>query len=91
LPAGFRLRHRQPQGRARRLGRLDPGDAADEASPASSPTAAVATRPRSRGVVAHAIDEAAAAFYVRHGFVRSPLGERVMLMPIETVRSLVAT
>lgn len=43
-----------------------------------------------RGVVAHAIDEAAAAFYERHGFIRSPLGERVMLMPIETVRSLLA-
>jgi GNAT superfamily N-acetyltransferase len=42
-----------------------------------------------RGVVAHAIDEPAAGFYERHGFVRSPLGERVMLMPIETVRSLV--
>ena len=42
-----------------------------------------------RGVVAHAIDEAAVAFYERHGFVRSPLGERIMLMPIETVRSLV--
>jgi len=41
-----------------------------------------------RGVVAHAIDDAAVAFYERHGFVRSPLGERVMLMPIETVRSL---
>jgi GNAT superfamily N-acetyltransferase len=43
-----------------------------------------------RGVVAHAIDESAVGFYERHGFVRSPLGERVMLMPIETVRSLVA-
>jgi GNAT superfamily N-acetyltransferase len=42
-----------------------------------------------RGVVAHAIDDAAVAFYERHGFVRSPLGERIMLMPIETVRSLV--
>jgi GNAT superfamily N-acetyltransferase len=42
-----------------------------------------------RGVVAHAIDEAASGFYERHGFVRSPLGERVMLMPIETVRSLI--
>jgi len=42
-----------------------------------------------RGVVAHAIDEAAVVFYERHGFMRSPLGERVMLMPIETVRSLV--
>ena len=44
-----------------------------------------------RGVVAHAIDEAAVGFYERHGFLRSPLGERVMLMPIETVRSLVGT
>jgi GNAT superfamily N-acetyltransferase len=43
-----------------------------------------------RGVVAHAIDEAAVEFYERHGFVRSPLGERVMLIPIETVRSLIA-
>jgi GNAT superfamily N-acetyltransferase len=44
-----------------------------------------------RGVVAHAIDEAAVAFYERHGFTRSPLGERVMLMPIETVRSVIGT
>jgi GNAT superfamily N-acetyltransferase len=44
-----------------------------------------------RSVVAHAIDEAAVGFYERHGFSRSPLGERVMLMPIETVRSLTAT
>jgi GNAT superfamily N-acetyltransferase len=41
-----------------------------------------------RGVVAHAIDDAAVGFYERHGFLRSPLGERVMLLPIETVRSL---
>jgi GNAT superfamily N-acetyltransferase len=41
-----------------------------------------------RGVVAHAIDEDAARFYEAHGFVRSPLGERVMLMPIETVREV---
>jgi GNAT superfamily N-acetyltransferase len=41
-----------------------------------------------RGVVAHAIDEEAARFYEAHGFVRSPLGERVMLMPIETVRGV---
>ena len=43
-----------------------------------------------RGVIAHAIDETAVGFYERHGFIRSPLGERVMLMPIETVRSLVS-
>src|SRR5438093_2617126 len=44
-----------------------------------------------RGVVAHAIDEAAVGFYERHGFARSPLGERVMLMSIEAVRSFIAT
>jgi predicted RecB family endonuclease len=41
-----------------------------------------------RGVVAYAIDDAAVAFYEHHGFF-SPLGERIMLLPIETVRSLV--
>jgi GNAT superfamily N-acetyltransferase len=41
-----------------------------------------------RGVVAHAIDEDAVRFYQRHGFALSPLGNRVMLMPIETVRAL---
>jgi GNAT superfamily N-acetyltransferase len=41
-----------------------------------------------RGVVAHAIDEDAVGFYQRHGFVPSPLGNRVMLMPIEFVRAL---
>ncbi len=43
-----------------------------------------------RGVVVHAIDADAVAFYERHGFVRSPLGERIMLMPIESLRLLVA-
>lgn len=38
-----------------------------------------------RGVVAHAIDDDAVRFYEKHGFVRSPLGERVMLMAMETV------
>jgi hypothetical protein len=41
-----------------------------------------------RGIVAHATDEDAVGFYQRYGFLRSPLGERVMLMPIETVRAL---
>lgn len=43
-----------------------------------------------RAVITHAIDDDAVAFYERHGFVRCPLGERTMLMPIETVRALVA-
>ena len=41
-----------------------------------------------RGVIAHAIDADAIGFYQRHGFLPSPLGERVMLLPIETVRAL---
>lgn len=42
-----------------------------------------------RAVITHAIDDDAVAFYDRHGFLRCPLGERTMLMPIETVRLLV--
>jgi GNAT superfamily N-acetyltransferase len=42
-----------------------------------------------RGIVAHAIDDDAARFYSHHGFVPSPLGERVMLLPIETARAAV--
>lgn len=43
-----------------------------------------------RAVVTHAIDEEAVAFYKRHGFLSSPLGEKVMLLPIETARALFA-
>lgn len=42
-----------------------------------------------RAVVAHAIDDEAVGFYQHHGFACFPLGERVMLMPIETARSVV--
>jgi GNAT superfamily N-acetyltransferase len=41
-----------------------------------------------RGVIAHAIDDDAVRFYQRHGFQRSPLGARVMLLPIESVRAM---
>jgi GNAT superfamily N-acetyltransferase len=41
-----------------------------------------------RAVIAHAIDDEAVRFYQRHGFLLSPLGERVMLLPMETVRAL---
>jgi GNAT superfamily N-acetyltransferase len=41
-----------------------------------------------RGIVAHAIDEAAAAFYRRHGFVDGALGAGTMLLPMETGRLL---
>ena len=40
------------------------------------------------GVVAHAM-KPPSAFYKPHLFTRLPLGERVMLISIETVRSLV--
>lgn len=41
-----------------------------------------------RAVIAHAIDDDAVGFYRLHGFLPSPLGPRIMLMPIETMRSL---
>lgn len=43
-----------------------------------------------RAVIVHAIDDQAAGFYDRHGFIASPLGERVLLMPIEAVWALQA-
>lgn len=43
-----------------------------------------------RGIGAHAIDDDAVRFYERRGFALSPLGERVMLLPIELARGLVA-
>lgn len=42
-----------------------------------------------RAVITHAIDDEAMSFYERHGFIRCPLGERTMLMPIEIARALV--
>ena len=43
-----------------------------------------------RAIAAHAIDDDALRFYRRSGFLSSPLGERVVVMPIETVRALFA-
>lgn len=40
-----------------------------------------------RAIVAHAIDEEAVRFYQHYGFMLSPLGERVMLLPIETAKA----
>ena len=40
-----------------------------------------------RAIIAHAIAEEAAQFYVHHGFLRSGLGELVMILPIETART----
>jgi GNAT superfamily N-acetyltransferase len=41
-----------------------------------------------RGIVAHAIDDDAVRFYEHHGFLLSPLGARVMVLPIETARAV---
>ena len=43
-----------------------------------------------RAIIAHAIDDDAARFYQHHGFVPSPLGERVMLLPIEVAKKALA-
>jgi hypothetical protein len=43
---------------------------------------------RIRGIVAHAINNAAVGFYQRHSLQLSPLGEREMLLPIEAARAL---
>jgi GNAT superfamily N-acetyltransferase len=40
-----------------------------------------------RGIITHAIDDDAVRFYQHHGFLRCPLGDRVMLMPIEAARA----
>jgi GNAT superfamily N-acetyltransferase len=41
-----------------------------------------------RAVIALAIDDDAVRFYRRHGFSLSPLGDRVMLISIETIRTI---
>jgi GNAT superfamily N-acetyltransferase len=40
-----------------------------------------------RAIITHAIDDDAVRFYQHHGFLRCPLGDRVMLLPIETARA----
>jgi GNAT superfamily N-acetyltransferase len=44
-----------------------------------------------RAVVAQAIDDDALAFYKHNGFLASPLGERAVVMPIETIRAVFGT
>lgn len=41
-----------------------------------------------RGVIVHAIDEDAARFYEGFGFLRTPLGDLTLLLPIETLRAV---
>ncbi|MCA0423607.1 MAG: GNAT family N-acetyltransferase [Proteobacteria bacterium] len=42
-----------------------------------------------RGIIAHAMDDDAAHFYQRHGFLITPI-ERLMLLPMETAGRLLA-
>jgi len=42
-----------------------------------------------RGIIAHAIDDDAMSFYQRHGFLITPV-ERLMLLPMELARKLLA-
>ena len=42
-----------------------------------------------RAIVAHAIDDDAVAFYLKHHFLLSPLGPRTVVMPIESAVALV--
>ncbi|WP_176593399.1 GNAT family N-acetyltransferase [Sphingobium sp. EM0848] len=42
-----------------------------------------------RGIAVHAIDEVAASFYEHHGFLRSPLGELTLILPIEALRGII--
>lgn len=39
-----------------------------------------------RAMLVHAIDDAAARFYARHGFVEFPPGRRAFFLPLESVR-----
>lgn len=85
------------QVRLLRLGRLavdrafqGPGLGTDLLAHALRRCLAVSEIVAARGIVAHALDDDAVRFYERHGFLLSPLGTRVMLMPMETARALFA-
>ena len=42
-----------------------------------------------RAIIAHAIDDKAVSFYKSHDFIISPLGERVMMLPMEWAKKLI--
>jgi GNAT superfamily N-acetyltransferase len=44
-----------------------------------------------RAIVVHAIDDDAVAFYRKHGFLATPSGARLLLLPIEIARDFVTT
>ncbi len=39
-----------------------------------------------RALLVHAIDDEAAGFYAKYGFLPTPIGKRTLLLPIETAR-----
>lgn len=51
---------------------------------------AVSVMAGTRAIIVHALDDQAATFYRRHGFLPSPLGESTLVLPIETLRAVVA-
>jgi GNAT superfamily N-acetyltransferase len=53
-------------------------------------TLLVAAQARVRAMLTHPIDEAAAAFYARFGFIASPLREQQMLLLLKDARRIVA-
>lgn len=44
-----------------------------------------------RAIIAHAIDDRAAAFYNAHGFSPSPLAPHLMILPIDHIRPILST
>src|SRR3546814_15900580 len=64
------------------------GRGADLRADARRRCAAASEIAGARAVIVHAIDDDAVGFYARHGFIASPLGERVLLMAIEAVRAV---
>lgn len=43
-----------------------------------------------RALVVHALNESAIQFYIKYGFVLSPLSERTLILPVETARQVIA-
>lgn len=62
------------------------GLGADLLANALNRCAAVSEIAGARAVIVHAIDKKATAFYARYGFMTSPLGDLVMILPIEAIR-----
>ncbi len=49
-------------------------------------TLTAATEIGVRALLVHAVDEEAVKFYLKFGFVPSPIGDRTLLLPVETAR-----